>query len=163
MRSLYAYRFETNWKIEADIRQAWSLISGGDYGSWWPGVSSMLIHMSSSLSGVGNRYRFVFHTRLPYKLEFDAELMAAREPEYIRIRATGDLEGFGVWTLKQEGSVAHVRYVWRVNANKRWMNALAPLIRPAFVWNHDQVMREGAKGLSNALGAPLVSCKSKAG
>jgi hypothetical protein len=36
------------------------------------------------------------------------------------------------------------------------MNALAPLLRPAFVWNHDWVMRQGGEGLARRLGVPLL-------
>jgi hypothetical protein len=38
------------------------------------------------------------------------------------------------------------------------MNRMAPLARPAFAWNHDYVMRQGALGLATQLGAELVAC-----
>jgi hypothetical protein len=34
------------------------------------------------------------------------------------------------------------------------MNVLAPLLRPAFEWNHDWVMNSGARGLAAKLGVP---------
>ena len=37
------------------------------------------------------------------------------------------------------------------------MNRLAPLARPAFAWNHDYVMRQGARGLAEKLGVELVT------
>jgi hypothetical protein len=36
------------------------------------------------------------------------------------------------------------------------MNRLAPVARPAFAWNHDFVMRQGAEGLATKLGVELV-------
>jgi hypothetical protein len=36
------------------------------------------------------------------------------------------------------------------------MNRMAPIARPAFVWNHDYVMRQGAHGLAKRLGAELL-------
>ena len=36
---------------------------------------------------------------------------------------------------------------------RAWMNRLAPMGRPAFAWNHDYVMRHGAQGLAERLGA----------
>jgi hypothetical protein len=37
------------------------------------------------------------------------------------------------------------------------MNLLAPLARPAFRWNHDYVMHNGAVGLAKLLGAELLA------
>jgi hypothetical protein len=37
------------------------------------------------------------------------------------------------------------------------MNAGAPLLAPLFVWNHDQVMAEGGRGLARHLGVPLLA------
>jgi hypothetical protein len=37
------------------------------------------------------------------------------------------------------------------------MNRLAPIGRPAFAWNHDYVMRQGARGLAARLGADLIA------
>ena len=51
-----------------------------------------------------------------------------------------------------EGSTTRVRYDWTIVTTKRWMNALAPLLEPAFRWNHHQVMAEGGRGLAKYLG-----------
>ncbi len=36
------------------------------------------------------------------------------------------------------------------------MNLVAPLLRPAFVWNHDVLMTEGGQALARRLGARLL-------
>jgi hypothetical protein len=36
------------------------------------------------------------------------------------------------------------------------MNALAPVARPFFEWNHDVLMAEGGRGLARHLGAELL-------
>jgi hypothetical protein len=46
-----------------------------------------------------------------------------------------------------------VRYDWWVHTNRTWMNALAPLLRPVFQWNHGAVMREGGAALARRLDA----------
>ncbi len=48
-------------------------------------------------------------------------------------------------------------YEWNVSTGKRWMNAVAPLARPVFAWNHDLVMRWGGEGLARELGLPLLA------
>jgi hypothetical protein len=37
------------------------------------------------------------------------------------------------------------------------MNRLAPIMRPAFAWNHDVVMAQGARCLADKLGVELVA------
>jgi len=154
--SEYKYKFNTNWKFEADIDHVWALISEFKYGDWWPGVSAEKIG-NGGPDGIGDRYRSVFRTKLPYQLAFESEVISKTAPNSLEIKASGELEGRGTWKLTQENQIVHVQYVWEVNTNKKWMNALAPILRPAFVWNHDQVMDAGAKGLASAIGAPLIS------
>lgn len=155
--TLYAYNFETNWKFESEVNQVWELIGGFKYSEWWRGVSSERIYQGTRQDGIGDKYQYVFRTKLPYQLAFVAEIVEKEAPYSLEIRATGELEGRGVWKLSQAGSLTHVQYVWQVNANKKWMNRLAPILKPAFIWNHDQVMDQGAKGIAHALGVNLVS------
>ena len=67
--------------------------------------------------------------------------------------ASGELSGRGAWTFSTRGAdeLTHVRYDWEVDANKVWMRALAPILRPVFEWNHDYVMEKGRIGLNARL------------
>ena len=47
-------------------------------------------------------------------------------------------------------------YEWNVHTTKRWMNAMAPLLRPVFEWNHNWVMRNGGAGIAELLGVPAA-------
>lgn len=154
----FKYNFETNWKLEADIDNVWGLISSFTYGDWWPGVRADLVYESGDPNKIGDKYNYVFRTKLPYQLAFIAEVVRREAPHAMEIRAHGELEGRGVWELKQEGRITYIRYTWQVNTTKKWMDRLAPILRPVFVWNHDQVMDAGAKGLADALRVKLVSC-----
>jgi hypothetical protein len=72
-------------------------------------------------------------------------------------QASGELEGMGRWRLYTAAETTAVLYEWEVRTTRPWMNRLAPLARPAFAWNHDVVMRQGAEGLARLLGARLVA------
>ena len=37
------------------------------------------------------------------------------------------------------------------------MNAVAPVGRPLFAWNHHAVMKNGGVGLARVLGVPLIA------
>ena len=72
-------------------------------------------------------------------------------------RAHGELDGTGRWRLWEQDGLTAVTYEWNVETTKRWMNALAPVARPVFAWNHDWVMTRGGEGLARRLGARLVA------
>jgi hypothetical protein len=153
----YKYNFETNWRFEADITQIWDLINQFNYGEWWKGLNATRIKKGEGKAGVGDRFISIFKTKLPYELSFESEIVKIESPSYLEIQVSGELEGRGIWKISQEGPITHVQYIWQVNTNKKWMNTLEPLLRPAFIWNHNQVMNEGAKGISNSLGVRLIS------
>jgi len=72
-------------------------------------------------------------------------------------RAIGELQGVGRWQLSNDGETTIVRYDWRVETAKPWMNLIAPIARPVFSWNHNVVMGWGGEGLAKRLGVPLLS------
>ena len=153
----YKYNFETNWRFEADIISASYLSFGPGLWIWWKGLNAKRIKKGEGKAGVGDRFISIFKTKLPYELSFESEIVKIESPSYLEIQVSGELEGRGIWKISQEGSITHVQYIWQVNTNKKWMNTLEPLLRPAFIWNHNQVMNEGAKGISNSLGVRLIS------
>jgi hypothetical protein len=109
-------------------------------------------------AGVGAVRRYTWSSRLPYSLTFDMRVTRVQRPQLIEGEAIGELTGTGRWTLSTQADAVRVRYDWQVETTRPWMNALAPLLSPAFRWNHGEVMRAGAAGLARHLGARLLAC-----
>ena len=82
------------------------------------------------------------------------ETTRVEPPSIIEGRAIGELQGTGKWALSEENGLTTVRYDWKVETTKAWMNFLAPIARPFFSWNHDVVMGWGGEGLAKQLDAP---------
>ena len=59
----------------------------------------------------------------------------------------GDLSGRGVWTLSERDGMTHVRFDWRVNADRPLLRVLTPLLRPLFRWNHNWAIARAIEGL----------------
>lgn len=108
-------------------------------------------------------FRLVWHGKLPYRLSFDMRVSRVEPYELIEGTATGELEGSGVWRFLSEGGTTRIRYEWVVIATKPWMRLLAPVLGPAFRWNHDRVMTVGGEGLARRLRCELLSAGHSSG
>jgi hypothetical protein len=152
------YSFLTTWCVAAPIDPVWDLISSSErYPEWWKGVRSVTELEPGGENGVGTLSRFEWRSRLPYSLEFDLRVTRSQPPHLLEAQASGELEGVGIWRLYAGAAGTAIVYSWDVSTTRRWMNRLAPLARPAFAWNHDYVMRQGAHGLATQLGTELVA------
>ena len=103
------------------------------------------------------RYLIAWRSRIPYDLEFDFAVLELDEPRSMSGEATGALAGEGHWRLFEQDGVTAVTYEWNVHTTKAWMNALAPIAKPVFSYNHDTVMRWGGEGLARRLGCRLLA------
>jgi len=151
------YHFVSIWQIQAPIERVWGEIYHAEcWPRWWKYVVGVDELEPGGADGVGKRQRFLFRTRMPYTLGFEACLTCVQPPSKLDAEATGELEGTGRWTLTSADGGTLVRYDWDVHTTKRWMNLLAPVARPVFNWNHDQLMRVGGESLARRLGTELA-------
>jgi uncharacterized protein YndB with AHSA1/START domain len=125
--------------------------------SWWRGVESVVKVEEGDEEGVGSLGRYVWKSRLPYRLEFEMRTTKVERPRLMEGEAEGELTGTGRWRVFEESGVTAVVYEWDVRTTSAWMNLLAPVARPFFAWNHDVVMRWGGEGLSRLVGARLLA------
>jgi hypothetical protein len=125
--------------------------------SWWRGVESVVKLEDGDQEGVGSLGRYVWKSRLPYRLEFETRTTKVERPYLLEGEADGELAGTGVWRVFEQDGVSAVVYDWDVRTTAAWMNLFAPVARPFFKWNHDVVMHWGGEGLSKLLGSRLLA------
>ena len=125
--------------------------------SWWRGVESVVKLEEGDEEGVGSLGRYVWKSRLPYRLEFETRTTRVERPYLLEGEADGELAGTGVWRVFEQDGVTAVVYDWNVRTTAAWMNIFAPVARPFFRWNHDVVMHWGGEGLSKLLGSRLLA------
>ena len=153
-----AYRFLTAWLIEAPREHVFQALWDSErWPSWWRGVEAVTKLEDGDDEGRGSLGRYVWKSRLPYRLEFEMRTTRVERPLLMEGEARGELAGTGRWRLFEQGRLTAVVYEWDVRTTSPWMNALAPLARPFFAWNHDLVMRWGGEGLARLLAARLVA------
>ena len=151
------YRFLTTWCVAAPIQDVWDVISASDrYPEWWKGVRRVIELEPGGANGLGALVGFEWRSRLPYSVRFDLRVTRCEPPYLLEAQASGELAGVGVWRLYENPGGSALIYSWEVSATRAWMRRASPLGRPLLVWNHDRVMRAGARGLAERLGVALI-------
>ena len=144
------YRFLTRWRVLGTPEEAFAVLSDArDLPRWWPAVYLRAEELEAGgEGGVGKRVRV--HTKgwLPYTLDWEFRVTAARRPRGFSLEAEGDLEGAGEWTLEADGAFTAIVYDWRIRAEKPLLRALTPLLRPLLEFNHRWAMARGEESLS---------------
>jgi Polyketide cyclase / dehydrase and lipid transport len=147
------YHFVTHWHVDAPIDDVWETISHSErWPSWWKGVEKVVELEAGNKDGIGNLRHYVWKSLLPYRLGFDVRTTRIERPHVLAGDASGELAGTGRWDIRESpAGGTDLTYYWDVRTTRAWMNALAPLARPIFRWNHNYVMNSGARGLAKLL------------
>lgn len=157
MKKSYSYSFITTWKIKAPLWQVWDVLyNQEEWPGWWKGVKKVEPLQNGDSNNIGKKMRYSWKSFLPYTLSFEMTSIKIVPQKYMEGQASGELEGVGRWYFAEEKGITTVQYTWDVNTTKKWMNTLAPVLKPAFKWNHDVVMRWGAEGLAKKLNVELI-------
>jgi quercetin dioxygenase-like cupin family protein/uncharacterized protein YndB with AHSA1/START domain len=140
------YVFVDEWDVAAPPAAVFAAIADArTYPDWWRPV-----YLDVDADGepvVGKESRQHFKGRLPYHLRTRSRIVRLEPPHVVEAEVEGDLRGHGKWTLTTTPSGTHVRFDWRVHADRRLLRVLTPLLRPAFRWNHNWAIARAIEGL----------------
>lgn len=152
------YDFRTTWRLSAPRERVFEEIHASDrWPEWWRGLERVVKLEDGDAEGRGSLGRYTWRSLVRYRVEFEMRITEVDRPARMAGEAVGELTGSGRWRLFEDGGGTRVVFEWRVRTTRRWMNALAPVARPLFQWNHDWIMRQGGRGLARRLGAELLS------
>jgi uncharacterized protein YndB with AHSA1/START domain len=140
------YVFIDEWDMDAPIEAVFvALADARTYPSWWKPV--YLDVTSDGGPALGRVSQQRFKGRLPYQLRTTSEVVRLDPPRELEVKVDGDLSGRGVWTLTPKDDRVHVKFDWRVTADRALLRVLTPLLRPLFRWNHNWAIQRAMEGL----------------
>lgn len=157
------YHFITWIELAAGPRPIWeTLARSEDWVEWWRWLKEAEVLDQGDAAGTGHLVRHQVSSPLRYRLTYVGRVTVAEEPVMSRFQAEGDLEGIGQFALEEtERDSTLITFHWLVETPKIWMNVLAPLARPLFVWNHHRLMDDFARDLANAMSAELIGVRNE--
>lgn len=116
------YEFVTIWNIDAPLASVWDVIEDANtWPEWWKGVLGSVETRPGDGDGVGvgSIRRTTWKSTLPYKLEFDSEIVSVERHRLIEARAFGELDGHGLWQFEEiAADKTRVQYDWIVKTTK---------------------------------------------
>jgi hypothetical protein len=148
------FRFEERWELpDAKVGDVYRVLAHGELlPLWWKGVYLEAHKLSDTKEPtVGDRLRVRARGFLPYELNFVIEAVELDPGRKVAVKTVGDFEGLWTATLSQRGTGVHVDLVWQVTVLRPILKFLAPVLRPAFAWNHRWTTPRGEKGLREYL------------
>ena len=150
------YRFLTEFELSSSPAAVEDALRDVDtWGTWWR-WARRVESLTPERGVVGARYRNRIATPLLYGFTYDTELIDVTD-ELIRLNVSGDLAGTGLFHFRATDSGgSFLSFDWSVETRKDWMNLLAPVARPIFIWNHHRLMTDFGEGLGRATGGELI-------
>jgi uncharacterized protein YndB with AHSA1/START domain len=140
------YVFLDEWDVDAPQERVFdALADARTYPEWWTPIYRQV--ESDGPPAVGRESRQKFKANLPYTLSTVSTITRLERPDEFEVEVDGDLRGRGVWTLTQPEGKVHVRFDWRVFADRPLLRMLTPVLRPLFRWNHNVAIRAAMKNL----------------
>jgi uncharacterized protein YndB with AHSA1/START domain/mannose-6-phosphate isomerase-like protein (cupin superfamily) len=140
------YVFVDEWDVAAPREAVFdALADARTYPEWWRPV--YIDVEADGEPALGKVSRQHFKGRLPYHLRTRTRTVRLEPPHVVAGEVDGDLRGRGEWTLTETGAGTHVRFDWRVYADRRLLRVLTPLLRPALRANHAWAIARAVEGL----------------
>jgi quercetin dioxygenase-like cupin family protein len=141
------YVFVDEWDVAAPVDAVHAAVGdAGTYPDWWR--PTYLDVRTEGESGVGHVAHHHFRGPLPYTLRATTRTVRHEPPHLVETTVEGDLRGTGIWTLTPTpAGGTHVRFDWRVAADRPFLRVLTPVLRPVFRWNHNWAIKRAQAGL----------------
>src|SRR5919109_1625390 len=140
------YVFIDEWDVDAPQEAVFdALADARTYPEWWRPVYIEASGECEPAPGCITRHEF--KGRLPYHLKTTSEIKRMDRPNEFEVEVIGDLTGKGVWTLTPRDGKVHIRFDWRVIADRPLLRILTPVLRPVFRWNHNWSIQRAREGL----------------
>jgi hypothetical protein len=142
------YHFITYWRIPGTVKEVTDILADAEgLQYWWPSVYlDVKVLDPGDANGIGKVVDLYTKGWLPYTLRWQFCVTEASDSSFT-LAASGDFEGQGIWTFKQDGDYVNVIYDWKINAEKPLLKLFSLILKPVFAANHHWAMRKGEESL----------------
>jgi hypothetical protein len=143
------YHFITHWRMQGTVEEVSEILEdAAGLTRWWPSVYLDVQEIEpGDQYGLGRVINLYTKGWLPYTLRWQFRITESRHPYGFSLKAWGDFEGRGIWTLEQDGPFVNVTYDWKIRAEKPLLRDYSFIMKPIFSANHHWAMARGEESL----------------
>lgn len=145
------FHFNTYWLLEASPEEVYRILEKpSQLTRWWPSVYlDVEVVERGEMNGIAKEVNVYTKGFLPYTIRWSFKSVEKEFPQRLVLEAYGDLEGRGVWSIKQESGSKYceVHYDWRIKADKALFRNFSFILKPIFEYNHEWAMYRGEKSI----------------
>jgi hypothetical protein len=144
------YRFVDQWNVQGTVEEVTQILNDPEQMiRWWP---CAYLDVRETATGdpntaLGKAFNCKVQGWLPYRLKLSMKVTEVNHPNGSTLECTGDLEGKGIWTHRQEGPRVHTTYEWNVYPTKWFIRYGTFILKRLFGSNHHWVMGRGETSL----------------
>lgn len=131
---------KTVWNVTVDVKA---------YPEWWPCMQSVVIQGGEDTLQRHSNIHYRIKGFLPHALCFQTYISECIPLSRIEMTVSGDLEGVGVSTLKENHGLTRACFQWDVSLTRPALNRLSQwsVLHKLFVLNHDFAMRYAVRNM----------------
>src|SRR4051812_7685986 len=113
------YRIVTRWRVPGTCEEVYAILEDTlDLPRWWPDVFLEVAQIEPPTPARGAFYRLLPRGWRPSPPRGQVRPGEKGPPHCIRLEASGDFNGGGLWELEQDGGEVAITYTWDVVADK---------------------------------------------
>jgi len=142
------FHFITHWRVPGTVAEVAEVLPDATgLARWWPSVYLGVAELDpGDERGLGKVVELHTKAWLPYTFRWQfrvTEVHAAGSA----LAATGDFEGRGIWSFRQDGREVAVTYDWKILVEKPILRQLSFVLKPIYAANHRWAMARGEESL----------------
>ena len=142
------FHFITHWRVPGTVAEVAEVLADATgLARWWPSVYLGVAELDpGDERGLGKVVELHTKAWLPYTFRWQfrvTEVHAAGSA----LAATGDFEGRGIWSFRQDGREVAVTYDWKILVEKPILRQLSFVLKPIYAANHRWAMARGEESL----------------
>lgn len=145
------YHFISHWRVpNASAEEVYDILADAkSLPQWWPALYLDVLEIQP---GRADQVDKVIRIEakggwLPYKLNWHFTVTDSDPPRGFGLKAWGDFDGTGRWTIAQDRAAVAITYDWRIKAEKPLLKYTSALFKPLFAVNHNWAMKKGEESL----------------
>lgn len=147
------FEIKSEWVLFASKEEVFAIVGDPALLPLWWGAVFMRVEFLTDVRTTSEGCLVRLYTKglLPHTFEFIARISSADGDRFMVVETMGDFKGRGDIEIIDQGEIQTLTFRWRVLVSQPYIRPFLKVLKPVFVFNHRWAMRQGRRGLQEAI------------